>query len=169
MKNLLVLSIALLSLVPLTRTAFAAPAPEATTEATTKMTRYPFQGSIQSTEAAVTVFPTMSVTGSGSGNATQLGAFAINYQVEISLLDLSSIESAEFIGTRGDSIRAEAVGQAVENRTPGMLNVVDIYKITGGTGRFTGASGTITLNRLMSVTTGASSSTFEGYILMPWK
>ena len=93
----------------------------------------------------------------------------INYQVEISLLDLSSIESAEFIGTRGDSIRAEAVGQAVENRTPGMLNVVDIYKITGGTGRFTGASGTITLNRLVSVTTGASFSTFEGYILMPWK
>lgn len=169
MKKLLVLAIALLFLIPLTRTAFAAPEPEMTSKATTKMTRLPFKGTVQSTETSVTVFPTMSVTGSGSGNATQLGPFTINYQVEINLLDLSAVESAEFNGTKGDSIRAEAVGQATENRTPGMLNVVDIYKITGGMGRFNGASGTITLNRLVSVTTGASSSTFEGYILMPWK
>jgi hypothetical protein len=169
MKNLLVLSIAVLSLIPLTRTAFAASAPEVKSEVTTKVTRYPFQGTIQSTETSVSIFPTMSVTATGSGNATQLGAFTIYYQAEISLLDLSSVESAEFTGTKGDSLRAEAVGQAVENRTPGMLNVIDIYKITGGTGRFTGASGTITLYRLVSETTGASSSTFEGYILMPWK
>jgi hypothetical protein len=169
MKNLLVLSIALLSLIPLTRTAFAASAPEVNSEVTTKVTRFPFKGTIQSTETSVTVFPTMSVTGSGSGDATELGAFTINYQVEISLLDLSSVESAELTGTKGDSLRAEAVGQAAENRTPGMLNVVDIYKITGGTGRFNGASGTFTLNRLVSMTTGASSSTFEGYLLMPWK
>jgi hypothetical protein len=168
MKKLLVLAIALLFLIPLTRTAFAAPSPEVKSKVTTKMTRLPFMGTVQSTETSVTVFPTMSVTGSGSGNATQLGSFTINYQVEINLLDLSAIESAEFNGTKGDSIRAEAVGQATENRTPGMLNVVDIYKITGGTGRFNGASGTITLNRLVSVTTGATSSTFEGYILMPW-
>jgi hypothetical protein len=169
MKNLLVLSIALLSLIPLTRTALAAPAPEVKSEVTTKVTRFPFKGTFQSTETSVTVFPTMSVTGRGSGQSSELGDFTINYQAEISLLDLSSIESAEFTGTRGDSLRAEAVGQAVENRTPGMLNVVDIYKITGGSGRFNNASGTFTLNRLVSATTGASSSTFEGYILIPWK
>jgi hypothetical protein len=169
MKNLLVLAIAVFLLIPLTRTAFAASEPEVKPEVTTKVTRFPFKGTIQSTETSVTVFPTLSVTGSGSGDATELGAFTINYQVEISLLDLSSVESAELTGTKGDSIRAEAVGQATENRTPGMLNVVDIYKITGGTGRFNGASGTFTLNRLVSMTTGASSSTFEGYLLMPWK
>ena len=145
------------------------PAPEVNSEVTTKVTRFPFMGTIQSTETSVTVFPTMSVTGRGSGESTELGSFTINYQAEISLLDLSSIESAEFTGTRGDSLRAEAVGQAAENRTPGMMNVIDIYKITGGTGRFSGVGGTFTLNRLVSVTTGASSSTFEGYILMPWK
>ncbi len=112
MKKLLVLAIALLFLIPLTRTAFAAPAPEVKSEVTTKMTRFPFKGTVQSTETSVTVFPTMSVTGSGSGNATQLGPFTINYQVEINLLDLSGVESAEFTGTKGDSIRAEAVGLA---------------------------------------------------------
>jgi hypothetical protein len=50
-----------------------------------------------------------------------------------------------------------------------MLNVIGIYKITGGTGRFDGARGTFTLSRLVSVTTGAAASTFEGYLLVPWK
>jgi hypothetical protein len=171
MKKLLVLAIALLFLIPLTRTAFAAPTSEreVNPNVTTKMTRLHFNGTVQSTETYVTVFPTMSITATGSGNASQLGQFTISYQVEINLLDLSGTESAQLIGTNGDGLRAEAVGQATENRTPGMLNIIDIYKITGGTGRFTGASGTITLNRLVSVTTGAASSTFEGYILMPWK
>ena len=133
------------------------------------MTRLPFTGTIQSTETSVTVFPTMSVTATGSGIATQLGSFTVRYQVEISLLDLAGSESAQFIGTNGDSLQAEAIGQATENRTPGMLNVVDIYKITGGTGRFSGASGTFILNRLVSLTTGATSSTFDGYLLIAWK
>jgi hypothetical protein len=169
MKHLLVLGIALMFLISVARTAFAASAPETTPEATTKMTRLPFNGTVQSTETSVTVFPTMSATATGSGNATQLGSFTIRYQVEISLLDLSGTEAAQFMGTNGDSLSAEAVGQATENRTPGMLNVVDIYKITGGTGQFDGASGTFTLNRLVSLTTGAASSTFEGYLLLPWK
>jgi hypothetical protein len=169
MKNLLVLGIALMFLISVARTAFAAPSPETTPDVTTKVTRFPFKGTVQSTETSVTVFSTMSVTGSGSGNATELGSFTINYQVEINLMDLSGTETARFTGNNGDSITAEAVGQATENRTPDMLNVVDIYKITGGTGRFNGASGTFTLNRLVSTTTGASSSTFEGYLLMPWK
>jgi hypothetical protein len=169
MKKLLVLTIALLFLIPLTRTAFAAPEPDVTSKVTAKMTRLPFKGTMQSMETSVTVFPTLSVTATGFGNATQLGQFTISYQAEISLLDLSGVESAKFMGTKGDSLRAEAVGQATESQTPGMLNVIDIYKITGGTGRFAGASGTITLNRLVSLTTGAASSTFQGYILMPWQ
>ena len=172
MKNLLVLGIAVVSLISVANSALAAPSGEmavTTPEVPANVNRFLFDGTMQSTEIAVTVFPTLSATATGSGNATQLGSFTIRYQVEINLLDLSSTESAEFIGTNGDLIRAEAVGQATENRTPGMLNVVDIYKITGGTGRFSGASGTFTLNRLVSVTTGAASSTFEGYLLLTWK
>ena len=172
MKHLLVFGVALMFLISvMARTALAAPETEAKPDptVTAKMNRLPFNGTVQSTETSVTVFPTMSATATGSGNATELGSFTIHYQVEINLLDLSSTETAQFSGTNGDSLRAEAVGQATENRTPGMLNVVDIYKITGGTGRFDGARGTFTLNRLVSATTGAASSTFEGYLLVPWK
>jgi hypothetical protein len=169
MKKLLVLTLALIFLIPLARTALAAPAAKVTPQVTTNVTRLPVKGTVQSNENYVTVFPTMSVTASGTGDATQLGQFTVSYHLEISLLDLSAIESAHFIGINGDSLSAEAVGQAAENRTPGMLNLVDIYTITSGTGRFTGASGTITLNRLVSLTTGAAASTFEGYILIPWR
>ena len=169
MKTLLVFVLALIFLIPLARTAFAAPAPAAAPNVTTNMARLPFKGTIQSTETYVKVSPMMSVNASGSGNATQLGQFTVNYELEVNLLDLSGAGSVYFAGTSGDSIRAEGIGQAVPNRTPDMFNIVEIITITGGTGRFAGASGTITLNRLISITTGAAASTFEGYILMPWK
>jgi len=169
MKNLLVLVLALIFLIPLARTVFAAPAAEVRPNVTAKLTRLPFKGAIQSTETYVTVSPMMSLNASGSGDATQLGPFTVNYEVEVNLLDLSGAGSMYFAGTGGDSIQAKGIGQAVPDRTPDMFNVVEIYTITGGTGRFAGASGTITLNRLISLTTGAAASTFEGYILMPWK
>ena len=48
-----------------------------------------------------------------------------------------------------------------------MYNVIEIYTITGGTDRFAGASGTLTLKRLVSLTTGVTAGTFEGTILIP--
>jgi hypothetical protein len=167
MKKLAVLIIALVFLVPLTRTAFAAPVRNVTPQVMTNVTRLPVKGTIQSNETYVTVFPTMSVTASGTGDGTQLGKFTVRYHTEISLLDLSLTESVQLMGANGNSLNAEAVGQASENRTPNMLNLVAIYTITSGTGQFSGASGTITLNRLVSLTTGATASTFEGYILIP--
>lgn len=62
-------------------------------------------------------------------------------------------------------------GEGVGQGTPtGDLNVVSIeetYTIAGGTGRFEDASGTFTLKRLVSLTTGVTASTFEGTILIP--
>lgn len=168
MKNLLVFAIALVFLIPLARTAFAAPAAKPTATGTiSTVTRVPFKGSLQSTETYSNSLTTLSVSASGSGNATQIGQFTIRYQSEVNLFDFSVIETTQFTGSNGDSLQAKGIGQATENRTPGMFNVVQIYTITGGTGRFAGASGTITLNRLMSLMTGATASTFEGYLLMP--
>lgn len=172
MKKLLALVMILLLLIPLARTVFAAPArvPQASsTNIPTQVTRLPFQGTIQSTQNSVTVFPITSVSATGSGNATQVGTFTVSYQAEISLLDLSVTELARFTSVNGDSLEADAVGQATEDRTPGMLNFVEIYRITGGTGPYAGASGTFTLHRLANVPGGAAYSTFEGYILIPWK
>ena len=166
MKSLLVFALALIFLIPLARTVFAAPA---TNVVSAKATRLSFKGTMQSNETYSTVFPTLYVTGNGSGDAAQLGPFTVSYHTEVNLLDFSDAETAHITGSNGDSLQAKGVGQAIEDRTPGMFNVVEIYTITGGTGRFTGASGTFTLKRLVSRTVGLASSTVEGYLLMPSK
>ena len=164
MKNVLIFAIALIFLIPFTRTVFAAPAANVAPE---PLTRIPFKGTMQSIENYSNVSPTMFVTATGTGDATQIGRFAVSYKSEWNLVDLSATETVYFITPDGNSFQARAVGQAVEDRTPGMYNVIAIYTITGGMGRFEGASGTFTLKRLVSLATGATSSTFEGTILIP--
>ena len=164
MKSLLVFALALMFLIPLGRTAMAAP--EVST-APTKTVRMHFKGTMQSNETYSNAFHAMFVTASGSGEAAELGRFTASYQMEANLLDMSLSESVSFAGANGDSLQATAVGQAIEDRTPGMFNIVEIYTITDGTGRFAGASGTFTLKRLVSITVGLASSTFEGYLIIP--
>jgi len=168
MKRLMVLVTALILLIPLARTALAAPARETTPKTNVNVTRLFVQGTMQSNETSVTVFPTMSITAVGTGDATQLGHFTISYHTEVNLLDLSVVETAQWNGTSGNTLNIKAVGQATEDRTPGMLKLIEIYTITGGSGRLTGVSGTLTVNRVVSATTGVTSSTFEGYLLLPW-
>ena len=109
----------------------------------------------------------MFVTAKGSGEATLLGQITVNYQTEVNLSDLSQSGSVSFAGMYGDSLLATGAGQAIEDRRPGMFNVVENYTITGGTGRFARASGTLTLKRLVSAKAGITSGSFEGYIVLP--
>ena len=166
MKSLLVVALALVLLIPLGQTAFAAPETDVAPPQN-PASRLSFKGTMQSNETYSTAFYTLFVTAKGSGEATVLGPFTASYQMEANLLDMSVIESLSITGTNGDSLQAKAVGQAMEDRTPGMFKVVEIYTVTGGTGRFAGATGTLTLNRLVSFTVGVASNTFEGYILIP--
>ena len=164
MKSLLVFARALGFLIPLARIGLAAPA---VTPVPTQTTLIPFKGTLQSNESYSTIFPTMFVTAQGSGEATLLGQITVNYQTEVNLSDLSQSGSVSFAGISSDSLLAIGVGQAIEDRTPGMVSVVEIHTITGGTGRFARASGTLTLKRRVSVKAGITSGSFEGYIVLP--
>jgi hypothetical protein len=162
MMRLLAIVIVLSFFALLGRTALAAPA-----AATPTFTRLQFKGSAQSPEVYSVSYPVMSLNASGSGIATELGQFTLVYQGEINLMDLSIVESAHFIGQSGNSIDVKGVGQATETTTPGIYHLVQIYKITGGTGRFAGAKGTITMDRTVNMTSGLTYSAFEGYLLIP--
>lgn len=163
MKKLLVLAMALIFLIPLARTAFAAPA----SQATTNLTRVAVKGTMQSVETYTTNMPMMSFSASGSGNANELGQFTIKYSGEVNLLDLSWSESVQFIGLNGNSLQLQGVGQAKEGNPATIFDLVEIYTVTGGTGRLAHARGTLTLHRLANITTGATAGTFEGYIFVP--
>ena len=145
------------------RTAFAA----SEADAAPTFTRLQFKGNAQSSEAYGVSYPRMPLSASGSGNATELGQFTLVYRGEISFTDLSTVESAQFIGSNGDSIEVTGVGQAAETTTSGIYTLVQIYKVTGGRGRFANAQGTITLNRTVNMISGLTYSTFEGYLLVP--
>jgi len=164
MKNFLAFIIFSVLLVPLARTVFAAPAAPGTPA---QVTGLPVNGTMQSTETYSNASPSLLVSATGSGDATQIGRFALTYQVEWDFLDLSTTGSANFVMPNGDSLQAKVIGQAAVDQTSVAYNVIEIYTITGGTGRFEGASGTLTLKRLVSMSTGATSSTIAGTLLIP--
>jgi hypothetical protein len=126
------------------------------------------KGSIQSLESYVVNFPVMSVSASGSGYASQLGKFTVSYTVQVNLLTNEGTGGvAEFVAANGDKLFAQGTGQATATTTPGVFNIIESYTITGGTGRFDDASGSITLDRVVDITTGATSGTLSGNIAFP--
>jgi hypothetical protein len=76
---------------------------------------------------------------------------------------MSSTGAATFTAANGDAVTSTVVGQATPTDAT-TFSIVEIYTITGGTGRFAGATGTFTLQSTVDETTGISSGTFSGVI-----
>ena len=113
------------------------------------------------------MFPTIFVNGTGSGNATHLGLFTISYQAQLNIPTLSATTSATVVAADGSSLFGEGTGQGTPTGTPGIVSIVETYTITGGTGRFVGATGTFTVERLIDRATLISSGTIRGTIVLP--
>jgi len=127
----------------------------------------PFNGSVQGQEVDVFQGPppgTLLVDGNGNGLATHLGRFTLAWDVTVNLANGSGVGSCQLIAANGDSIFTTLVGQAEPTDTPGLNRIVEINTITGGTGRFSDAVGTFTLERLVDLTTGFTSGSFHGTI-----
>jgi hypothetical protein len=126
----------------------------------------PFHGSLQGVESGEVQGTTLVVEGSGTGIATHLGRFTVTWDVTVNLLNGSGSGSFHFIAANGDSLFTEGVGQAEPTDTPGVILIVEINTIAGGTGRFEGATGSFTLKRLLDPT-GFTAGSFKGSIVMP--
>ena len=151
----------LLSLV-LAGAVFAAPAPAGVP--------LPLRGSIQATETYALDLANMrmSVTAAGSGHAGHLGRFAVTYQVTVDLLTVAGTgASAQFVAANGDALYAEGYGQGTPTQTPNEFIVVEVYTITGGTGRFAGAAGSFIETRRVNIVTGLTSGQIEGTLILP--
>ena len=151
--------LALLLLIVVTSTTFAAPA--------AGERDLLLKGSLQAVETNEVNFPIVSVDATGSGKVTQLGHFTIQYQVEVNLLTLTGSGSATLIAADGSSLFTEASGQATPTGTPNVVTISETHTITGGTGRFAGSSGSFTVERVLAQTTGVTSGTIRGTILLP--
>ena len=148
----------LLLLVVLASTTFAAAADER---------ELVLKGSLETAEIQRPVFPTLYVSATGSGNATQLGLFTMSSQAEVNIPTLAGSTSATLVAADGSSLVGEGTGQGTLTATPGIVSIVETYTITGGTGRFEGASGSFTVERVLNRATGVSSGTISGTIVLP--
>jgi hypothetical protein len=112
----------------------------------------------------MTAFPFRSISREGGGTATHLGKYTEHVTAQINLLTMHATGTATFTAANGDTLTATVEGQASLTATPGVLSIVEVYTITGGTGRFADATGSFTLKNTVTQATGVSSGTFSGAI-----
>src|SRR5207253_7048947 len=117
----------------------------------------PFEGSLQrheiDTRQGGPPPTTVIADGSATGIATHVGQFSFSYQLKVTLANGTATGSAQLIAANGDSIFTTVAGSS-EPTAPGVLSITEIDTITGGTGRFAGAQGSFTVERLVNQATG---------------
>ena len=126
----------------------------------------PFKGEIQAVESTDLQFPELFVDASGSGNATHLGCFTLAYEVEVDLLAHTTFGSSVFTAANGDNVFTDIIGSGTPTENPDVHVVVEVHTITGGTGRFAGATGGFIRTSFLNLVTGFTSGSFDGTIVI---
>jgi hypothetical protein len=125
----------------------------------------PFKGSMQGVDvdSAGPLPNTITVTTTGTGVATHLGAFSLTEVNVVSFLTGTAKGTVHYVAANGDTVDSTFVasGEPAEN---GLLKITEVHDITGGTGRFAGAQGSFTVDRLASPTTFLTAGSFHGTI-----
>jgi hypothetical protein len=131
----------------------------------------PFKGSIQGHEIETPQGgpppTTLMVDGSVTGIATLVGQFSYTYQLTVTLANGTATGSGLLVAANGDSVYTTIAGSSEMTATPGVASITEIDTITGGTGRFAGAHGSFTIERLVNLVTGFTSGSFHGTIFSP--
>jgi hypothetical protein len=126
----------------------------------------PLRGVEESVETQDVDFPTLLVDGTGGGTAAHLGRYTFTYEFTVDLTTGVGVGSAHFVAANGDTFDTTILAGGGPTGVPGENRVVETHTITGGTGRFAGASGTFTLDRLVQMATTASTGSLEGTIVL---
>jgi len=128
----------------------------------------PFKGSLVG-DVTITPLdpPFLSVDIDAAGAATQLGRFTLDIPHVVNLATRVAIGTYEFTAANGDALFADFTGHSTPTETPGVLYIVEVATITGGTGRFAGASGSFTVERWYDTVSGTTTGYFEGTISAP--
>jgi hypothetical protein len=127
----------------------------------------PLKGALQGNDTDTCFsFPIVCVRTDGTGTGTHLGNFSFTLEAQVNVLTGTSTGIAHFIAANGDTFDATVVGSGVFI-TPDLISITETYTITDGTGRFAGAQGSFTVERLASPVTFMTSGSFDGTITSP--
>ena len=127
----------------------------------------PFRGEMTGTATVTPVAPPIvSVLLETSGHASQLGSFTLQAPHTVNQATLTATGTYTFTAADGSTLTATLSGSATLV-APGQLAIAEQGLITGGTGRFEGATGSFSTQRTFFPGTGATHGTFEGWISTP--
>lgn len=130
----------------------------------------PFKGSLQGRETDTPQGgpppTTVNIDGNTTGIATLVGQFSFTYELTVTLANGTATGFGHLIAANGDSIYTTITGSS-DLTTPGFARITEIDTITGGTGRFAGAQGSFTVERLVNQATGFTSGSLHGTITSP--
>lgn len=126
----------------------------------------PFRGSMSGSATITGQPPIVSVLLETSGTASQLGRFTLEAPHIVNQATLTAEGTYVFTAADGSTLTATLAGSA-EMVAPGVLEISEEATITGGTGRFEGATGSFSTERTFFPGTGQTHGTFEGWISTP--
>lgn len=123
----------------------------------------PFKGSFAGTQSLTPLQPPLGfVNGSATGNATHLGLFTVEFPHTVNFATRTGEGTYTFTAANGDMLTADFTGQA--QGAPPLISIEEHATVTGGTGRFAGATGSFTVHRHFDQATGVTEGSFEGTI-----
>ena len=129
-----------------------------------------FKGRLEGTYAGSGEPPLVSVHVEAKVNASHLGSFALDSRHVVNFVDFTGVGTAELTAENGDTLTVDLKGLATPQGTPGVFFIVETNTITGGTGRFAGATGEFVVERWSFPTgpaNGTTSGSFEGTLWLP--
>jgi hypothetical protein len=122
----------------------------------------PFKGTLEGTQTLTPLEPPFGqVAGQATGTATHLGQFTVQFPHIVNFATSRGEGTYTFTAANGDTLTADFTGVA----QPGpVTSIVEEAVITGGTGRFAGATGSFTVRRLFDRGAGTTTGSFDGTI-----
>jgi hypothetical protein len=101
----------------------------------------------------------------GTGYATHLGHYSLTADETLTMPAKTSVGTFEIETLCGETLFGTVVGAGTQI-DPTHVSIVETDTITGGTGCFEGATGTIMVHRLVDQLTLTSSGAIEGSVIL---
>jgi hypothetical protein len=128
----------------------------------------PFKGSLDGVATVAPLTPPfVAVNIEGEGHATQLGHFQVSIPHVTNRSNGTAVGSYVFTAANGDTLNADFTSQVTPTDVPGVVSVAVTATITGGTGRFAGATGSFDAERIVDMAHGTVTESFDGTISTP--
>ena len=124
----------------------------------------PFKGRLEGDVTHTPAPPFDFVLVEATGNASHLGRFELAIPHLVNLATRSATGTYEFTATNGDKLFADFIGHSTPTAEPNVIAIVETATITGGTGRFAGATGSFTAERLFDRAADTTVGSFKGTI-----